>query len=169
MPTNQKIHIDLSNYTGKLPLYTVRAIRTYAKRHPEMNRKFSRTYYEKNKDAVNFRRGRKRVVDRILKGLPVREELLGKYDVDPVQVQENATAEFNDLFEPHEGSIEPTSTENSDYITEQYAPGETKPRCSSCDFWIRDTNQKLYSPMYDSEDPICQACCSEQSQLVDGF
>ncbi len=73
--------LKLDDYKGKLPLYTIKALRNYRKKNNEKIKKWSNEYYERNKDKVKMRQGRQTAIKRIMEGKKVSKKTREKYEI----------------------------------------------------------------------------------------
>jgi hypothetical protein len=84
--------LNVENYNGKLPTYTIKALRRYRIREKENINKSAKLYYENNKEKVRHRQGKQTTLKRIMEGKNVSQKTKEKYgitseDLEKIEVE----------------------------------------------------------------------------------
>ncbi len=74
--------LKLDNYSGKLPLYKIRAIRHYQYLNRDKCAKWNKNHYEKNSEEIKYNIGRRRAINRINAGCSVSQKTRIKYNIE---------------------------------------------------------------------------------------
>ncbi len=74
--------LGVDNYIGKQSRPQIRAIRNYREKNSDKLREWSKNYYERNRDTVNYNHGRSSAIKRLLAGHKVSQKTIEKYNID---------------------------------------------------------------------------------------